>query len=137
MANYIATVRSNYFAVKDPDAWDEFCDKYEFENIMTWNSERQINLYGFMFDAGGTGLPTHFWDEKEEEYIELDFVADLAQHLEEDEVAIVIEIGREKLRFLGGFAIAVNAKGEQRQVELGEIYLLAEELGKNVTLPED
>ena len=137
MSDYTAKVRSNYFKVKDQDAWQAFCDRHDLTNIMIWDKERQINLYGFMDESVGEGLPTHVYDPKKDEHVETDFPAELAKHLEEDEVAIIIEIGNQKLAYLGGYAIAVNAEGTKVTVSTHDIIDLAEGLGKNVTMPED
>ena len=57
----------------------------------------------------------------------------LATHLEEGWVAIIQEVGAEKLRYITGFAIAINSKGEIQDVNIGDIYKRAEALGRNIT----
>ena len=44
-----------------------------------------------------------------------------------------MEAGHEKLRYISGYAEAINAKGERRTVSLSDIYGLARELGSNIT----
>jgi hypothetical protein len=53
---------------------------------------------------------------------EIDLVAELAQHLPKGEVAVLMEIGAEKLRYLTGIAIAVNYKGRATVVSLDDVY---------------
>ena len=53
---------------------------------------------------------------------EIDLVAELAQHLPKGEVAVLMEIGAEKLRYLTGIAIAVNYKGRAAVVSLDDVY---------------
>ena len=124
MANYQGKVRSNYFAVKNADDWVAFCDRFEFESIMMWDSEIQSNLYGFMDGpmSDGRGLPSDIYDEDEDEMVEVDFIAELAEQLDPDAVAIIMEIGWEKMRYFIGIAIAVNAKGDHVSVSLDDIY---------------
>jgi hypothetical protein len=64
---------------------------------------------------------------------EIDIVAELTNHLADGEVAVLISVGNEKLRYIDGRAIAVNNKGEERRIDLGDIYELAAELGSHVT----
>lgn len=85
------------------------------------------------------------WDERLHPYLvvddiefleadlDIDIVSELQEHLADDEVAIFMAIGSEKLRYLDGYAIAFNNKGEIRNVSLDDIYKLASELGPNVT----
>ena len=53
---------------------------------------------------------------------EIDLVAELAQHLPKGQIAVLMEIGAEKLRYLTGVAIAVNHKGRVVELTLGDIY---------------
>ncbi len=57
----------------------------------------------------------------------------LAAYLKDDEVAVLMEVGSEKLRYLCGFATAVNSKGETVSISLEHIYELARKLGPNIT----
>ena len=135
MANYVAKVRTNYFKVKDQDAWQAFCDRYEFTNIIDTQDGERLN--GFMDTTMGHGLPTSYYDEKKDEDVEIDFTKELSKHIEDGWVAIIVEIGAEKYRYLLGFAVAVNSKNECRQVTLDEIIERAKELGKKITEPQD
>lgn len=74
-------------------------------------------------------------DETDEEE-EIDVFQGVAAHLQEGSVAIFIEVGAEKLRYLTGHAIAVNSKGQTAEVRLSEIYDLAKVLGDEVTEAE-
>jgi len=42
-----------------------------------------------------------------------------------DEIAVVMEAGAEKHCYVGGWAVAINSKGERAQVTLHDIYALA------------
>ena len=65
-----------------------------------------------------------------------DFLEDLTKHLEENEVAIMIECGAEKLRYITGVAYAINSKGETSTINLNDIYEEANLLGNNITAAE-
>ena len=55
----------------------------------------------------------------------------------EGEVAVLIEVGAEKLRYLCGQAVAVKSDGEILCVNLGQIYqLIAENWGLETTRAE-
>ena len=53
---------------------------------------------------------------------EIDLVAELAQHLPKGQVAVLMEIGAENLRYLTGVVIAVNHKGRLVELTLGDIH---------------
>jgi len=118
MADYIAQTRSNYFKVKDEERFQMFCQRYGLELITPSASEKQQARFGFMIYAS---LPSGRADDKGE-WIETDFVQELSAQLVPGEVAVVMEIGSEKMRFLNGCAIAVNSQGKQVEVGLNEIY---------------
>ena len=52
----------------------------------------------------------------------------VGSHLVEGQVAVFIEVGQEKMRYLGGTTVAVNSEGETRRVDLDDIYDLAKEI---------
>ena len=57
----------------------------------------------------------------------IDFCADLAAHLEEDQTIILMEVGSEGYRYLIGEATALHANGETVSISLQEIYARASE----------
>lgn len=57
----------------------------------------------------------------------------VARHLIDGDVAIFMEVGATKSRYLGGVALAVNSKGETRRIDLDDIYAKAAEIGTTVT----
>ena len=131
MANYYATCRSNYFKVKDPVAFTSWCLRCSLE---FFESERHDGLYAIASnDADGAGWPSQRDDAAGNELEEFDMVAELATHLSEGCVAILMESGHEKLRYVTGVAIAVNAKGQITQITLEDIYDKAAALGDVLT----
>ena len=117
MANWYGSARSNYFRVKDADVFSQWARR---RGLGVFKSERGPDILaihpGDSTDSGG--WPSY--DMEKEEEFELE--AELAQHLAPGQVAILLEVGTEKLRYLTGQAIAVNAKGRVVDVALGEIY---------------
>lgn len=132
MANYIGQGRSNYFVVKDADAFRAEFEQYGVEII-----ERAVDgeiLYGFMDNSlDGGGLSWSRYNEETEDFDDIDYLDAVSKHLAEGEVCIIIESGSEKYRYLNGVAYAVNSKGESKVVSLTDIYEQAKELGSNIT----
>lgn len=108
-------LRSNYFAVRDTPEFFEFCDRWDFEAIQ--NAE---NLHGFL------GAEDSFMEEDE-------LLNEIADLIAADNVAVVMQVNHDKMRWLDGTAWAVNSRYETRKVDLRDIYKLAEQLGPFVT----
>ncbi|MHB8409563.1 MAG: hypothetical protein ACYDHY_15975 [Acidiferrobacterales bacterium] len=79
-------------------------------------------------NADGAGWPCWRTNGNADEAEEFDLPAFVSQHLAKDEVAIFMEVGAEKLRYLVGYAVAINDKGKRKTVSLGDIYKQAEKL---------
>ena len=111
MANYCGTGRSNYFKVKD---------KKEFlEWLILWENVRHVEK---------DGLFAVFGDEESGDFPVtdegLEFVADIATQLTDDTVAIFMQAGAEKERYITGYAFAINSKGQTQQLALNDIYYM-------------
>jgi len=137
MANFNLWARSNYFKIKHPDKYKKFIEDYGL-NLITNNAldvELPNSLYGFL--CCNEGIPDYIEQDFNIdgiisnkpliEFLERNIFEELAEQLQEDQVAVVIEVGQEKLRYLGGIAIAVNSKGETVQIDLNDIYKQASE----------
>lgn len=131
MANYYSSARTNYFRVKDVDAFNAWAKEYE-DNYRVEVVDKE-DTFSILFD-NESGVPTS--REVDGSYDEIDFMDELSKHLADDEVAILHQAGAEKLRYINGYAIAVNNKSERRVISLDDIYTFAKELGKNVTLAQ-
>ncbi len=121
MANFIGHARSNYFQVKDVENFKSWV--LNIPSLGFWEKEGAFAIYSVDPDTGC--WPTGAFDPKSEDYVEIDLVADLAEHLQEGEVAVLTEAGAEKLRCISGYSVAVNHKGETVSVSLNQIYQLA------------
>jgi hypothetical protein len=135
MANYEATTRSNYFRVKDAPAFEAWCRSLGLE---FWTEAREEApddaFYAITADTGDCcGWPSCRIDNDED----IDFPEDLAGHLDPRDVAIVFEVGHEKLRYITGVAIAVHPDGRTVAVSLNDIYARARKaFGRKLTITE-
>jgi len=123
MADYISYVRSNYFKVKDISAFEDFCCKYDLALIEDTDQDTGQRLVGFVQRDGlNTGIPTGYYDDETDKWVDSDFIAELASHLADGYVAEVREVGYEKMCYLVGVTIAVNHGGEAIIIALDDIY---------------
>jgi len=124
MANYCATWRSNYFQVKDQDAFEEAASTWPDTRVVTRDVDGEDTLFAIMEDERGDqgGMPSGRYNDETGDYEELDLLQELSEHLPEGEVAILMESGHEKLRYVCGHALAVNHEGEVLHVSLDDIY---------------
>lgn len=123
MADYVSAVRSNYFKVKSLEAFREFCDEYDLEMV-----EGEDGLVAFYKEGLNEGIPETRYDEETADIVPVDFCGELAKHLDENYVAVIREIGREKMRYLIGRTIAVHPSGREITVDLDDIYEKVERL---------
>ncbi len=129
MANYYESARSNYFFVKDIEAFKSELNGSGLE-ISTKKSGdlTQVCLLADMEN----GFPFEKYDDNYDS-TELDWADIFKRHLVDNQVAIIMGAGAEKLRYISGWAIAYNNKGESKSINLDDIYDLAKELGSEVT----
>lgn len=134
MANFYGQARTNYFLVKNADAFLEEMQKYPVEIIKEVKNGQ--TLYGFMdADDNGGGNIDYYTDE-EGNYLTTDWAEVFKQHLADDWVAIIVSSGAEKYRYIAGHATAYNNKGEEVHLDLSDIYNLANQIGSQFTLAE-
>lgn len=137
MANFYATARSNYFAVKDET---EFKNWAATLNLTVWDGESEDRKGLFAIEPGNStdsgDWPSSTYDEDTDEYEDYDLATELAPFLADDHVAILMSVGNEKLRYVAGNAVAINNKGITVSVDLDRIYENAKLLGKHLTRAE-
>jgi hypothetical protein len=109
VADYCAYARSNYFRVKNLEAFDKFVKRIDGTLI-----ERKGSV-GFICNEL---VPS----DRHGEEGESDFLEELKEYLLDGEVAIVQEVGWEKLRYLFGAAWAITPGKEIISVMLSDIY---------------
>jgi hypothetical protein len=117
MANWYGTARSNYFCVRDRDAFLKWADSRGLGVFTNEESRDLFAIYGGEHTDDGS-WPSYDMEGDTDIYL----VAELAQHLPKGQVAVLMEIGAEKLRYLTGVAIAVNHKGRVVELTLSDIY---------------
>jgi hypothetical protein len=141
MANYYATARSNYIAVKDESVFREWAARIGLSILEPTHHDKVadgIRRFGIAPGNGDDsgGWPTSIYHEDTDECEDIDVSEQLSAHLADDEVAVLMEVGNEKLRYVSGTATAVNSKGEIAHLDLDSIYELALVLGPNITRAE-
>lgn len=133
MANYTATARTNYFKVRDLEALEEALEPFEIQVVR--NTEQPDLVALLCQDSDGAGWPSYYYDDNDDN-VDVEIPQLVAEHLEPGHVAVFIEAGAEKLRYVTGHAIALNHEGDTRQISLSDIYAMAGELGEHVTSAE-
>jgi hypothetical protein len=128
MANWYGTCRSNYFRVKDVDAFNKFCVEHEARPI------EKGGLVGFISEEEFGDMPNRY-DVDTDEYIPI--TDKLAEHLAEGHVCVIMVAGAEKARYVTGRAIAIAWTGERTEISLNDIYGQAQdEFGGDAQITE-
>jgi len=135
MANYYATGRTNYFAVKDITAFEAEINALETGLEISTREKDGQTLLALISQNEGGFVWTAYTDETGN-HEEIDWSMVFTKHLQDGWVAIIIESGAEALRYVDGTAMAFNSKGEEIVINLvDEITKRAESLGSHITEP--
>ncbi|KPL79999.1 hypothetical protein SE18_25800 [Herpetosiphon geysericola] len=118
---YGKQARANYFAVRDVSAFEAWCTSLGMR--VHSNPHQNPGLVSVFFE---NGVPMDTRDTTGK-YHELDFFQELAPHLADNQVAIILEVGIED-DYLCAYGVAMNADGEMREITLESIYELAQEI---------
>jgi hypothetical protein len=112
--NLTCWARSNRFKVADADNFTAWVDDLELEAQK--NDDGTFTLFA---EEG-------FWPSLRDDELgdpqDVDFVAELAAHLAEGEVAVLMQAGAEGLRYILGTALAIHSDGRLLTLELDDIY---------------
>jgi len=121
--------------VKDATAFEAWCKRWGDGGLEVIRGGEHDELHGLLFETvpGLLRIEDGESDEDAEHWVEADFVAELADHLADGWVAILMEVGHEDSLSLVGYAVAVNSAGETVTVDIASIYTWAEHLGQHVT----
>ncbi len=125
MANYYGSARSNYFRVKDEKAFVD--DMGRLDGVLVQQKEDRFVLLGDNGD-GCDWCVLEDTDNEAGDFEDVYLPERVAPHLAEHEVAIFMDAGAEKLRYIHGQAVAINGKGDSVVISLGDIYAQAKEL---------
>ena len=100
MSEYICTVRSNYFHVKDPTSFRSFMGRVygSVDRIFLWQEQDAEGRPIFGFGSYGA------IDE---------FIRGLQEHVAENDAVILMETGHEKLCYVTGAATILTSGGQE------------------------
>ena len=135
MANFHKMTRTNYFRVKDPDAFKAWAGKRHMQtwNETIWNKNKCEEPDPTVFVMQSTSQDG-WYDAYDDAGV--DIFGELATHLADKQVAILMEIGWLK-EYVKGWAIAVHANGKFVEVVLDDIYDVAKkEFGDDIQMRE-
>ena len=124
MADWYGSYRSNYFKVKNKKKFKDFVKEINEELIeKDIDGEKHFGIMCGTYNGFGS-LPSLSVDpDTKDTDISVDvFFNKVSQHLQKDQIAIFMEVGQEKMRYLTGCAIAINAKGEILSCSIYDIY---------------
>ena len=150
MANYYASARTNYFAVRDESAFRAFAAQFpDVEIVSSTVGDRRtllpshglapelpenLPLFGLLFSED-VGIPTEILHPDTDTWEDLDFPDALSTHVAPGWVAELREVGAEKLRYLVGYSIAVNSDGRRVDINLDNLSAKVSALGAYYTHP--
>jgi len=130
MANYYENARTNYFKVKDEAKFNEFL--CSLSGLDSYKDKEGRHAIFFDYESG---VPSSKYNEETKDYDDVDFLDELSNHLTDGSIAIVMGAGAEKLRFINGYAEAINNKGERVGINISDIYDLAKQkFGKDAEI---
>jgi len=114
MANYYGQARTNYFRVKDAEAFIAEMSTLPVQVITHEDEEAGDTFYGFMDDSqDGAGLSWSTWDDETDEDIEINWIDVLQRHVAPGWSAILMEVGSEKYRYFNAYAVVVTESGHK------------------------
>lgn len=121
MANYCCTTRTNYFHVKDRDAFLDFMSRvYGSEDSVDLWEEKDENgnaVFGFGVYGGISGVADSD-DEDIDDSCYDDFIKGLQECVADDDAIIIFESGNEKMRYVVGSAeIITSSSCEYMNIE--------------------
>lgn len=126
MANWYGAARTNYFPVRDVEAFKVWAATASLRPHQSDTTE----LWCLLSDDEYGGWPTQIWDEDAGDGRDFDIVAELAVHVVGGWPVILMESGAEKLRHVTGSATAfrvTNGEIECEQLVLDDIHDIAEQ----------
>jgi len=131
MANYNATIRTNYFSVTNESAFRDLIQSVQAEDTVHLFEDPQpdggkkfgFGCYGYIY-----GIPI---TEDEDEYDMDRFFENLQVLLCESDAIILTEIGNEKLRYLFGMSVIITKKAIRSTTITDCALIIAQEMLEN------
>lgn len=116
MANYTCAIRTNYFRVKDEDAFRNLMGRVcgDDDQVELWEETDKDGTHRFGFGCYGgiTGVVSADYDPDADDDDDTNyyrFIDELQACVAEDDAIIILETGNEKLRYLVGTAEIITA----------------------------
>lgn len=134
---YYAVAKSNYFRVKNEDEFKEWAESISltvYDKTIITEEGTVIKKFMITPDNEEGGWPVAICNEDIDDYMDCDVAEDLAKFLEDEEVAILIQVGNEGIRHIEGFVTAINNKEQRIDQALSDITARAGVLGDNIDL---
>lgn len=114
MANYTCVIRTNYFHVKDEEAFRVFAEKIccNEGDVEVWEDKDKTGntVFGFGCCGSLTGILLEFESTEESDAAYERLIRGLQEHIKEDDAVIIFESGREKLNYVSGLATVITTK---------------------------
>jgi hypothetical protein len=117
MANWQGAARTNYFFVKNEKQFKAWADNPP--NMEIGEKDGRFMLMSTCPDTGA--FTQYVYDDETGHEYDVD-LTEIAQFLEDGQVAIFMEAGAEKLRCITGWAMAVSWDGRVENVSIDDIY---------------
>ena len=126
MANFYSQGRTNYFLVKDGEIFEKEIEKLGEGVGSPIELIKDERGYCLLFEEG---FPTYFYNEEIGQEFDVDMEDIIREHLADGSVCVMMETGAEELRYLSGWSIAFNNKGDTKVIDLNHIYEGLESFG--------
>lgn len=110
MANYVSTTRTNYFHVKDAEAFRAFMDNVSGDDLELWDEKDDKGDTVFAFGCEGSIYGIQNEDENDDYDL---FIKKLQEYIADNDAVILTEAGHETLRCVTGFATVITSKDIQ------------------------
>lgn len=121
MANYISTMRTNYFRVKDEAVFRDFMNHIQgcedTVEVFERASEDGTRYFGFGCYGGIFGYVDDDDDDLDYDIAYEKFFKMLHDIVAEDDAIILMEVGNEKLRYVTGYATIITTN-DSRTIDL-------------------
>jgi hypothetical protein len=126
MADWKGKARSNYFEVKDEAAIHAWAETREVTLVLKTRDIGQrhdVRTFALFSNTEDGSWPSYVNDE------EIEWINEISDHLPENEIVVLMEVGSEKSCYLTGTSIAFDHRGVESivKVDLNDIYLAAAE----------
>lgn len=134
MSEYICTPRTNYFHVKAPVSFCDFMSRVHdsADSVTLWQKQDEEGspIFGFGTYGAIAGRRDAEADDDDmlDESAYNEFILGLQEHVAEDDVVILMEVGHEKLCYVTGAATILTSGGK----EYLDLSVMAAELASDM-----